>query len=58
VNLIAPPDEAVYGVLYRSRGPFYVLKNATGIKAGHPEKPIIGDVLIERSNVAYMEIDQ
>lgn len=46
------------GVLFSSRGSFYVLKHASAIKFGHPEETLHGDVVVERSNVAFMEIDE
>lgn len=58
VSLIAPPDEAVRGVLWKSRGPFYVLKNPTAIKAGHPPEALPGDVIIDRANVSFIAIDE
>jgi hypothetical protein len=56
VNLVAPPDEAVRGVLWQSRGPWLRLKEATGFKAGQPPEHIDGEVLIERSNVAFIQV--
>jgi len=56
VNLVQPPDEAIRGVLWQSRGPWLRLKDATGYKIGHPPQAITGDVLIERTNVAYIEV--
>ena len=56
VNLIAPPDEAVRGVLWRSRGSWLVLKDAHALKEGQPPISVDGDVLIERPNVSFIQV--
>ena len=56
VNLIAPPDEAMRGVLWQSRGPWLVLKDATALKEGQPPIGVDGDIVIERRNVAFVQV--
>lgn len=58
ISLKSPADEGVRGVLFESRGPFYVLKHPTAIKAGHPPEDLDGDVIIDRHNVAFIKIDE
>lgn len=56
VNLIAPSDEAIQGVLWQSRGPWLRLKDATALKEGQPAVRVDGDVLLERTNVAFLQV--
>lgn len=56
VSLIAPDGGALRGVLWRSRGPWLVLKDATAVRDGHAPEALAGDVIVERRNVAFMEI--
>jgi len=48
--------EAIEGVLWASRGPWLILKDASAIKAGQPPEKLIGDAQIERANVAYIQV--
>lgn len=56
VSLIGPSDEAISGVLWQSRGPWLILRDATGFKDGVPPKELKGEVLIERRNVAFLQV--
>ena len=56
VNLVAPRDEAIKGVLWKSRGPWLCLKQATALKEGQPPVDMDGDVVIERTNVAFLQV--
>jgi hypothetical protein len=56
VNLIAPSDEAITGVLWQSRGPWLRIREATGLKKGEPPESLKGEILIERTNVAFLQV--
>lgn len=46
----------VRGVLWRSRGPWLVLRDVTLIQARKPTLPTDGEVVIHRSNVAFIQV--
>lgn len=56
VNLKHDSTEAFEGVLWSSRGPWLTLRDVTGLKAGLPPARIPGDMLIHRSNLAYLQV--
>jgi hypothetical protein len=56
VNLVHDNDSALRGVLWESRGPWLVLRDVTAIKTGVPPQPVDGDVVIHRSNVAFLQV--
>lgn len=56
VNTIADPDAAIRGVVYAVRGSWLVIKNAAIVKAGASPLPVDGDVVIHRSNVAFLQV--
>lgn len=56
VNLVHDSDSALRGVLWQSRGPWLVLRDVTALKAGAPATPVDGDVVIHRSNVAFLQV--
>jgi hypothetical protein len=56
INLQHDPSEAVEGVLWAYRGGWLTLRDVSGLKAGQDPAPIIGDVIVHRSNVAYTQV--
>jgi hypothetical protein len=56
VNLIEERDTAVQGVLWRSRGPWLVLREASMLKPSLAPQAMDGDVLVHRSNVAFIQV--
>lgn len=56
VNFVHDPTEAIEGVLWRSRGPWLTVRNAVGLKAGSRPADIIGEVVIHRERVAYLQV--
>lgn len=56
VNLVHDNDSALRGVLWESRGPWLVLRDVTAIKPNAVPTPIDGDVVIHRSNVAFIQV--
>ena len=56
VNLQHDPTEAVEGLLWQSRGSWIVLRDATALKSSRPETKVVGEIVIHRSNVAFMQV--
>jgi hypothetical protein len=56
VNLTHDPTEAFEGVLWAARGPWLTFKDCAALKAGQPPVPMLGDVVIERAKVAYLQV--
>jgi hypothetical protein len=56
VNLIEIRDTAVQGVLWRTRGPWLVLRDAAHIKENGDVSPIAGDVIVHRNNVSFVQV--
>jgi hypothetical protein len=57
VNLIAPRDEVLRGALWRSRGAWLVLRDATVLRANAAPLHIDGEVVIPRRNVAFIQVE-
>jgi hypothetical protein len=55
VDLESDPDAAVEGVLWSARGPWLTFKECALLKA-HLTTAIDGDVVIHRSNVAFLQV--
>jgi hypothetical protein len=57
VHLIAERDTAIQGVLWQSRGAWWVLKKAYVLKPGvDPERADGDNVVVHRSNVAFVQV--
>lgn len=56
VNLKDDPATAIKGVLWRARGAWLVLVNAELLKAASAPTPVDGDVVVHRSNVAFLQV--
>jgi hypothetical protein len=54
--MVHDPDSALRGVLWQSRGPWLVLKDVTALKVNEPPTLVDGDVVIHRSNVAFLQV--
>lgn len=48
--------EALTGVLFRVRGPWHVLENASALKVGAQPTPIDGSVMVHRDNIAFVQV--
>jgi hypothetical protein len=55
VNQVSDPNTAIRGVLFRSRGPWLVLKQAEALTAGEKPTAIDGEVVIHRAQVSFMQ---
>lgn len=47
---------AVRGVLWARRGPFLTLKSAELLEAGRAPVEVVGEVVIERANVDFVQV--
>ena len=56
VNLKDDPATAIKAVLWSSRGPWLTFKDAALLKPGEPPTPMDGDVVVHRSNVAFLQV--
>lgn len=48
--------ETLTGVVWQSRGRWITLTKAELLTAGKPPTPIDGEVVVERSNVAFFQV--
>jgi len=55
-NLSHDSTEAFEGVLWSCRGPWLTFRDVQALKAGLPPAPIVGDVLVHRDKVAYLQV--
>jgi hypothetical protein len=56
VNTIADPDTAFRCVVWSSRGAWLVLRQVALVKATGAPTPLDGEVVIHRSNVAFIQV--
>jgi len=56
LNFNYDTTEALEGVLWSSRGPWCVLREVSALKAGQPAMRMVGDVVVHRSQVAYLQV--
>lgn len=56
VNFTHDQSEAMEGVLWKSRGSWLTLRDVSALKAGQPPAKMVGDVVIPRGNVSYMQV--
>jgi hypothetical protein len=58
VNLKSDGNAAIRGVLWQSRGPWLVLRDASMLQAGSgsPPPPLDGDIVIHRDNVSFLQV--
>jgi hypothetical protein len=56
VNLSDDPATALQGVLWRSRGPWLVIREAAMLRAGAEPQHLDGEALVHRDNVAFIQV--
>jgi hypothetical protein len=56
VNLTHDSTEAFEGILWSYRGGWLTLKDASALKAGLPPAKLPSDVILHRSNLAYLQV--
>jgi hypothetical protein len=49
-------ENAIRGVLWRSRGAWLVLRDVSILKAATPPTRIDGEIVIHRDNVAFLQV--
>lgn len=49
-------DTVLRGILWRTHGPWFVFRNAAGLKPNQPPMPIDGDVVIARENIDFIQV--
>lgn len=56
LNFTHDSTEALEGVLWSSRGPWLTLRDVSAIKAGQAPAKLVGDVVLHRATVAYLQV--
>jgi len=56
VNFTHDPTEAFEGVLWSYRGGWLTLKDVSALKATLPATKLPGDVVLHRSQMAYLQV--
>jgi hypothetical protein len=56
INFTHDPTEAIEGVLWSYRGRWLTLKDVSALKAGQKPAPMVGDVVLHRSSIAYLQV--
>jgi hypothetical protein len=56
VNLIEDRDTALKGVLWQSRGPWFVLRDVAIVRPGLAPAAMDGEVVVHRRNVAFVQV--
>lgn len=56
VNLKDDPSTAIQGVLWSSRGPYLTFKNCAVLRANQPTMPTDGEIVVHRSNLAFLQV--
>jgi hypothetical protein len=56
LNFTHDSTEALEGALWASRGPWLTLREVSAIKLGQPPVKLVGDVVIHRDRVAYLQV--
>lgn len=55
VNLKDDPPTAIRGVLWSTRGSWWTLRNGT-VKTSADEQQAEGELVVHRSNIAYVQV--
>jgi hypothetical protein len=56
VNFTHDPEEAIEGVLWASRGPWLTVRDAVGSVRGAQPKKLVGEIVIHRTQIAFMQV--
>lgn len=57
LTTISDPESAFRGVIWQARGPWIVMKHAALVKANAAPMPIDGEIVIHRSNLAFIQME-
>lgn len=55
-NLTDDPSTAIQGVLWGTRGPWFIVREASLLKAGAPPARIDGEIVIHRDRIAFFQV--
>jgi hypothetical protein len=56
VNLKDDPSTAIKGVLWATRGPWCTFMDCALLKANLPPTPMDGEIVVHRSNIAFLQV--
>ena len=56
VNFTHDSSEALEGILWSARGHWVILRDVSAMKAGQPPVPMIGEVVVHRTQIAYLQV--
>lgn len=56
VNLKTPSNEALRGLLWKKRGPYFVLREAEALIANAKPVALEGEITIPRENCAFYQV--
>ena len=56
VNFTADSTEAIEGVLWSYRGGWLTLRDVSALKTGGPAVAMVGDVVIHRSQIKFLQV--
>jgi hypothetical protein len=56
VNFTHDSTEALEGVLWAYRGGWLTLKDVSALKSGQAPAPLPGDVVVHRSQIAFLQV--
>jgi len=56
VNFTHDSTEAFEGILWSYRGGWVTLRDVSALKAGQPPAKVVGDVILHRSAIAYLQV--
>lgn len=56
LNFTHDPTEGLEGVLWSYRGGWLTLRDASALKAGQKPLAMLGEVVVHRSKIAYLQV--
>lgn len=56
VNFTHTDSEAIEGIVWQQRGPWFVLRDCSALKAGRPPEKLPGEVHIPRATIAHLQV--
>lgn len=57
VSLTGDPNVALEGVLWQTRGGWYVLKDGAMLAKGGPPEKVVGDLIVHHTQVLFFQAD-
>lgn len=57
VNFVHDETEAIEGVFWEYRGGWCTLRDCKGLKAGQAPRAMVGEVVIPRERIAYVQVE-